>query len=80
MWYYSKKLSYSEKLTQNDIFLEKVMFSLRTWWISEKLAEKLNTNILQDYIKEWYLQKKLDKIILNKKYTNLIDFIIKQLI
>ncbi|MDP5039000.1 MAG: radical SAM protein, partial [Candidatus Gracilibacteria bacterium] len=76
MGYYSKKLSYSEKLTQNDIFLEKVLFSLRTGGISEVLAKKLNTNILQDYIKEGYLQKKGDKIILNKKYTNLIDFII----
>lgn len=80
MWYYAKKLAYNESLTNDDIFLEKIMFWFRTWWISQDLAKKLDKNNLENYLQEWYLQKKWDKIILNKKFTNLIDFIIKQLI
>lgn len=80
MWYYSKKLSYIEYLTSDDLFLEKVLFSLRTNWFDKNICENIDKDKLNFYIKNNYLQNKWDNVILNKKFTNLIDFIIKDLI
>jgi len=78
--YYTWKNRIIEKLSDNDIFLEKVMFWLRTSGLSFELYNKLNQNKIEEFIKLWYILKKSDKIILSDKWILLMDYILKEII
>jgi len=78
--YYAWKLEYSEFLQENDIFLEKIMFQLRTSWIEKEIYEKLNTLKIDEFIKIWFLEMKNNNLIITDKTISLIDKIILELI
>lgn len=78
--YYDWKYEYEEKLTTKDIFFEKVMFSLRTWWIEKEFFELLNQEKIKYYINEKLLSYKANKLILCDNWVTLIDYIIKEII
>jgi len=78
--YYSGKQIIEDKLTEEDIFLEKVMFDLRTNWLDEEIYTKLNQNKLDEFIEQKYLQKKSNKIILLDKWVLVLDYILREII
>ena len=78
--YYSGKQIIDEKLDSNDLFLEKVMFQLRTSWFKKEVYEKLDTNKLNEFIKESYLEKKSDRIFLLDKWVLVLDYILSEII
>lgn len=80
LWYYAWKLEYRENLSKNDLFLEKVLFSLRTKWIWKSLENKLNKIKIKELIKTWYLKRYWNKIVLWNKWYPLLDFIINEII
>jgi oxygen-independent coproporphyrinogen-3 oxidase len=80
LWYYAWKLEYSENLSKNDLFLEKVLFSLRTKWIWKVIENKLNKVKIKEFIKSWYLKRLWNKVVLWNKWYSVIDFIIKEII
>ncbi len=92
-WYYSWKKDLEEKLSANDLFLEKVMFLLRTSWLTEDIYNQLDSNKLEEFIKEWYLEKKLNKesfkenkntldsiITLSDKGVLVLDYLLREII
>lgn len=80
LWYYSWKFEYFEELNKNDLFLENVLFSLRTKWIWKKMENKLNKEKISEFIRNSYLKKSWDKIVLWNNWYSLIDLIIKEII
>jgi len=78
--YYSWKNIILEKLNNDDIFIEKLMFELRTSWLINKSIEKLNKLKLDEFIKMWYLEKKSNKIILLDKWILVMDHILSEII
>lgn len=78
-WYYSWKKD-SEKLINNDLFIEKMMFQLRTSWLTEEVYNKLNLQKIEEFIKTWYLQKKSNKIILLDKWVLVLDYILSEIL
>jgi oxygen-independent coproporphyrinogen III oxidase len=78
--YFKWKLEYEEILTDNDIFLEKVLFWLRTNWISKSIQNKLNINKISLLLKSWFLKKNNEKIVLWNKWFSILDYIIKEII
>ncbi|MDD5769686.1 MAG: coproporphyrinogen-III oxidase family protein [Candidatus Gracilibacteria bacterium] len=78
--YYALKLDYKEKLTKEEIFLEKIMFGLRTNGLKKDIYSKLNQEKLEEFIKTGYLEFQ-DKILkITDKGIALIDKIILELI
>jgi oxygen-independent coproporphyrinogen-3 oxidase len=78
--YYSWKIDNIEKLSPEDIFLEKVMFQLRTSWLNEEIYNKLDSENIEYFIKNWYLEKKSNKIILLDKWILVMDYILSEII
>ncbi len=78
--YYSKKLEEKYFLKKEDIFLEKVMFWLRTSWIKKNIYKKLNLKKIKDFINLWFLEKKQKKLILKNKWILVLDYIIKEIL
>ena len=78
--YYAWKRIFEEELLENDIFLEKVMFGLRTSWLEKDIYKKLNQEKINYFIKNWYLEKKSDKIILSDKWVLVLDYILKEIL
>jgi oxygen-independent coproporphyrinogen-3 oxidase len=78
--YYLWKQKIEDKQTFNDLFLEKVMFQLRTDWLTKNIYEKLNLNKIEYLIQEEYLKKKSDKIILSDKWVLVLDYILGEII
>jgi oxygen-independent coproporphyrinogen-3 oxidase len=78
-WYYEGKFE-EEELTENDKFLEKIMFDIRTDWISLEFLEKLNKNKVNEFLETWFLEMKNDKLILTRKSYSLGDFIVREII
>jgi len=78
--YYSFKKIFEEKLDFDDIFLEKVMFSLRTTGLQKEIYERLNKEKIDFFIKNWYLEKKSNKIILLDKWVLVMDYILREII
>lgn len=78
-WYYAGKIE-EEELTEKDKFLEKIMFDIRTTWISIDLLEKLNQNKINEFLETWFLEMKNDKLILTRKSYSLGDFIVREII
>lgn len=69
-----------EKLEEKDIFLEKIMFDLRTSWIDKNEIWKLNFKKINEFIKDWFLEEKSWKICLTNKSYTIVDFILKEII
>ena len=69
-----------ERLEKKDIFLEKIMFDIRTSWIDKENIEKLNKKNIDDFLETWFLKLEDNKICLTEKSYSLVDFIIKKII
>lgn len=78
--YYSWKFEYEEKLNDEDLFLEKVMFWLRTSWITKEIYEKLNWQKISEFIKSWLLEIKNENLCITDDWITLIDKIILEII
>lgn len=78
--YYSGKQEIEEMQTISDLFLEKVMFQLRTEWLTKDIYEKLDQNKINYFLEEKYLEKKSDKIILSDKWVLILDYILGEIV
>lgn len=78
--YYSKKNIKTELLNQSDIFLEKMMFSLRTSWIEKKYLEKLDIKKINYFLENNLLIDKWEKIILSENWVSFMDYILWEII
>ena len=78
--YYQWKKILETKLNSEDIFLETVMFQLRTSWVEQDICKKLNKERLEFFLREWYLEKKSDKIMLLDKWVLVMDYILKEIV
>lgn len=78
--YYSWKKEYIETLEKKDLFLEKIMFSLRTTWISKNDIKYLNEKRLKEFILDWYLVEEKDRIKLWDKWVVLYDYILSEIV
>ena len=78
--YYSWKNISTEYLDDNDLFIEKLMFELRTDGLSEKIIKKIDLKKLNYFIENWYLIKKINKVILSDKWILVMDYIISEII
>lgn len=78
--YYSWTLDYKEKLSKNDIFLENIMFWLRTSWIEKTIYELLNKEKIKYFIEQKLLDFQDNKLILSDNWVTLIDYIIKEIV
>jgi len=78
--YYNWKKIFEDKLSKNDIFLEKLMFGLRTFWIKKEIYDKLDKEKIEYFIENWYLKKESNKIILSDSWILVMDYILKEII
>jgi len=74
-----------EILDKNDIFIEKVMFWLRTKWLSSDIYEKLNIEKIDYFIGEWLLEKRYNKsdspfLVITDNWVLLMDYILKEIL
>ena len=78
--YYAKRNIFKENLSEENIFFEKVMFSIRTKWISKCDLKQLNQEKVNYFLKIWYLEEKWEKIILAEKAVLLLDYILSEIL
>lgn len=78
--YYAQKKIFENKLNQEDIFLEKLMFQLRTSWLEKEIYKKLNWKKIDFFSKNWYLYKKYDTIKLTNKWILVLDYLLKEIL
>lgn len=78
--YYSWILRYEEVLDEDDIFLEKIMFALRTNWIKKNLIKKLDLKKINFLVENWFLEYKNSLLKLKEDKIHVLDSIIKELI
>jgi oxygen-independent coproporphyrinogen-3 oxidase len=80
--YYSRKNISKELLAWEDIFLEKIMFWLRTTWVSKSLYSDLNKNRIDNFIQDGllFLDTENKKLRITDKWTVFLDYIIKEII
>ena len=87
--YYKWKKLFEKKLTQEDIFLEKVMFQLRTSWIEKNIYKKLDRKKIDYFIENNYLENSPiisfhkgnePKIKLTDKWVLVMDYILSEII
>jgi oxygen-independent coproporphyrinogen-3 oxidase len=78
--YYEWKKIFEEILNEDDIFLEKLMFWLRTNWIKKEIYKKLNQEKIKYFIDNWYLYIDYDIIKLTDKWVLILDYILKEII
>lgn len=78
--YFSYKNISKEILTWEDLFLEKIMFSLRTSWIDKKYLEKLDSKKINYFIKNNLLSDNWEKILLTDNWTVFMDYILWEII
>lgn len=78
--YYSFEREVEEKLSEEDLFIENVMFRLRTDWLNKELYMKLNISKIEYFIEKKYLEKKSDRIILSDKGVLVLDYILKEIL
>jgi len=78
--YYKSILAYNEELSQNDLILEKLMFSIRREWIGTKYFKYLDENKVNNFILEWYLEWVNNKLKITNKAFSLVDHILQEII
>jgi len=78
--YYSNKWKIIEKLYKNDLFLEKLMFDLRTTWLDAEMLKKINKNKINYFINNWFLEKNHETINLTDKWVLVLDYILKEIV
>jgi len=78
--YYSQKKVTFEKLTKNDIFLEKLIFWIRTKWISHNLIKNLDQEKLDYFLNNKYLFLDNNYYRLTNKWILVMDYILSELI
>lgn len=78
--YYSGKLSYSEKLTDDQKKIEKLMFWLRTSGITKEIVEYLDKEKLEYFIQLWLLKNTKKGIIYQDSATLVLDYILRELL
>ncbi len=78
--YYSWKNILKEELNNDDLFIENLMFKLRTTWLGMNIIDKIDQNRLKYFIDNDYLIKKSDNIILSDKWILVMDYIISEII
>ena len=78
--YYSWNNMQFDKLTEEDIFYEKVMFQLRTDWLTKDIYEKLDQVKLNQFILDGFLEKKSETIIFSNKGVLVLDYILKEIL
>lgn len=77
--YYKWNYIEEEKLSDNDIFLEKLMFWLRTNGLNKDLYQLLDQEKILYFIKLWYIKKDSDILKLSDKWILVLDYILKEL-
>ena len=78
--YYNREKIISEKSYEDDIFLEQVMFQLRTSGIEDKVRWKLDESKISLFKKDWYLKEEEGKIKLEDTGVLVMDYILKEII
>jgi oxygen-independent coproporphyrinogen-3 oxidase len=76
IWRFQK----SEKLSEKDLFLEKMMFDLRTTGIWKKDALKLNKEKIDEFVKNKYLKWWNNKLKLADKWILVLDYILGEIL
>lgn len=77
--FYAWEYDYIEKLNKKDIFLEKLMFWLRTIWLDEDVYSDLDITKINNLVDLWYLRFEKNKLVLTQKWIWVMDFIIWEL-
>ena len=78
--YYFWKKEIQEKLYSEDLFIEKIMFNLRTSWLSKNDYEKLNKSKIDELVEWNYLMQKDDKLVLTNRWILVMDYILSEII
>lgn len=78
--YYTWAIEYEEELWKEDIFLEKVMFWLRTGWLEKDIYNKLNKTKINEFIDSKMLEIKDNKLILQDNWVVILDYIMKEIL
>nr|MDD3720303.1 radical SAM family heme chaperone HemW [Candidatus Gracilibacteria bacterium] len=78
--YYTGLIEFDEKLSKKDIFLEKVMFGLRTNGLEKDIYEKLNMLKINEFINGKMLEIKNNKLIIKDIGVVILDYIIKEIL
>jgi oxygen-independent coproporphyrinogen-3 oxidase len=76
--YYKRDHIYSEKLSEQDLFLEKIMFELRTTWITKQNYLQLNNEKIEELIENWLIKKEDDHLKLSDKWIVFLDYILRE--
>lgn len=77
---YYEQEKISEKLSEEDLFLEKIIFAMRTNWLDKNIIKLVNQNELSSLILDWYLENREEYIVLTDKWVLLIDYILWKLV
>jgi len=86
--YYEWKKIFENKLTKNDLFLEKVMFGLRTKWLEKDIYEKLDQDKINYFIENNYMQKNPpfkkggigENLVLTDSWILVMDYILSEIV
>lgn len=78
--YYSFNNIIKEKITKNDLFIENIMFRLRTDWIHISNLKKLHKEKINNFLIDWFLIQTENKIILSDKWILVLDFILWEIL
>ena len=78
--FYAWKNIQEEELTSEDIFIEKVMFWLRTSGLDEEIFKKLDKEKIEEFVNQGYLIKQNKKLKLLGKWVLVLDFIMSEII
>ncbi len=78
--YYKYKDITKVFLNDSDIFIEKIMFMLRTWGIDNQYIQYLDKSKIKQFIDMWYLIKTKNKLQLSDKSVVFLDYILWEII
>jgi oxygen-independent coproporphyrinogen-3 oxidase len=80
--YYKKENIFREKLKPSDMFLEQIMFWLRTAGIPNDIISLLDREKVNDFLESWFLffDTQAEKLRIADKGIVFLDYIIKEII
>ena len=78
--YYKREKIITEKNSAFDMFLEKIMFLLRTTGIPEEYLSELDNEKINYFIKNNYLVKKNQTLQLENKWVLVMDYILSEIV